>query len=262
MEVTGDAGELDGFLFCPELTVNGESSVKARYLLTSGFYYGNLTNIQDVKNCLETETNLVDGRKSAFVGHIPSGLTVNGGTVQAEKLVGADRNGRISVNGGQIIAPAIGTSGQIFGYAGVIPQQGTDFVYTTVKTPAKDHNTVITINGGEVQIPQNGYLGGMRTSLDMTGGKVILGNGAVMGMNDSQKQILELQASAKPGAPSGCLQHCDFRRTGGNCRPDCRYRLGFCPLWKSCDPGSGPGGCLESPQRKRKADHYRHRYRL
>ena len=137
---------------------------------------------------MKSKTNVLDG--SSY-----KGLVLNSGTVTAKKFVGGNLNGKVTINGGTLIAPAIGTNGKLYGYITQLPTNKKDYVYDDLLTNYErvcDHTqkATVTVAGGEVDVTSGGYLGGMNAEVTVTGGKVALADGAVLGMTAAQQKTL------------------------------------------------------------------------
>ena len=187
VKVAGGAN--DGHLFCPTIVLDGEgASLNVGYVVLSGFVTSNLENKAKVEEAMKTG-NVLNGASY-------QGLTVRAGTVNASRFVGGDLNAKITVLGGAVNTPALGTFGAYMGYARYIPNQNeTEFVYILERIPQA--GTVVTISGGRVSIAEDGYLGGMNCKVVIDGGDVELASGAVLGLTEAQKTLLYNDAASR-----------------------------------------------------------------
>lgn len=186
------AGSSDGYLFCPEVTVES-GTLDAGGIVVAGFYAPN--DYAADKNVL-TEDNFytkMAAGESICDGTGYSGLVINGGEVNAD-FVGGDVNGKVTVNGGTLNASRIGTRGGLLGYTLYIGQNVDYYEYAKIPVGA-----TVTINGGEVNVTDDGYLGGMKSTVNVTGGTVNLGENTTLGMTETQKATLEADAANQGG---------------------------------------------------------------
>lgn len=178
----------NGDLFCPDLTIQDQATVTADYVHISGF------NKDGVADELAFQTSMANGK--ALNGNSYNGLTMTGGTLNANEFVGGDVNAKLNISGGLINAKRIGTYGALFGSAIIIPTYTSDdHVYQYNKVP--DAGTVVSINGGEVRVAESGYLGGMRAEVNISGGKIILADNAILGLTEEHKTELYNYVSSK-----------------------------------------------------------------
>lgn len=193
-------------IFCNDLTVNG-GSVQADNIILSGYYYGDAKNEAAVLADLQSGTNVTASGT----------LNLNGGEVTATNFVGGDANAVINVTGGTLNAERIGTSGLLYGFAQYIPAPAEPYFYTTSAYDADaglDLKAELNIGGGTVNVLQDGCIGGVNTSINVTGGLVQLASGSVMGMTPEQESAYLLyRQSAQPASAAitgGKVEH-----TGG-----------------------------------------------
>lgn len=176
------------YLLCPAITLNGQATLNAGHVLVSGFVVGEYDDKQAVLKALAAG--------SAINGASYSGLTVNGGTLNATHFVGGDKNAKIQINGGEVNTAALGTYGALFGYGKYIPhkmESESEFINQSQQIPVA--GTVIKVSGGTVNISENGYLGGMYADAQISGGTVNLAEDAVLGMTEEQKTKVYNRAS-------------------------------------------------------------------
>jgi len=187
--------EKSTYLLASEIQVNG-GLVQADNIIISGYYAGSsgtVTTESAVLDVLKNNENILDGTSYA-------GLVVNGGIVRANNFVGGDVNGKINVNGGTLEALGIGTSGKLYGYASYLPKVGEEYVYSIDKIPS--YGTVVNINGGTVNVLENGYLGGMRATVNVNGGNVNLQENALIGINESDTTTIVNSITSQGNIPS------------------------------------------------------------
>jgi len=182
----------DGYLLCPDIVIADEAVLNAGYIILSGF------NTQQVLNKDQVLANLKLGTVLDGAGY--RGLVMNGGKINASEFIGGDVNAKLNINGGVLNAPRIGTYGALFGYARYIPNQTeTEFVYQYAKLPSQ--GTVVNVSGGTVNVlsgaASNSYIGGMNAVVNISGGTINLNNGTVLGVTETQKQLLLDDASSK-----------------------------------------------------------------
>lgn len=187
VKVAGGAN--DGHLFCPTIVLDGEgASLNVGYVVLSGFVTENLENKAAVESAMAAG-NVLNGASY-------QGLTVREGTINASRFVGGDLNTKITVLGGAVNTPALGTIGAYMGFAKYIPDKTeTEFVYILERIPQA--GTVVTISGGRVSIAEDGYLGGMNCKVVIDGGDVELASGAVLGLTEAQKTLLYNDAASR-----------------------------------------------------------------
>lgn len=178
-------GEPESFLLCPNIVLYDESTVSADYILLSGYYQkmDDCGTVEQITKGLQAGTNVLNGNSKHFrTGAVPVGLVLNGGTVTAAEFVGGDVNGKITVNAGTLEAKKIGTFGATFGHARYIPKTGEEWVYRYNRIPTA---AIVTVNGGTVNVTENGYLGGMNATVAINGGTVNLADGSLIGVSDA-----------------------------------------------------------------------------
>jgi len=200
--------EGDGYLLCSDIEVNDSATLNAGYILVSGFYdtknttAGNEPITKDsVLAKLSSSSNIMNGANE-------KGLIINGGTINVNEFVGGDVNGKVIVNNGSLNAKRIGTIGQLFGYGTYVPHQITsngqtymeEYVYTLNKIPEK--GTTVTVNGGTVNVLDNGYIGGMNATVEVNGGVINLGTNAIVGLIETDKTTLLNDYTSKGLTPS------------------------------------------------------------
>ncbi|WP_165044523.1 InlB B-repeat-containing protein [Adlercreutzia sp. ZJ138] len=187
-----------GYLLCEDIQVNDSATLEAGGIIVSGFYNGeNEFQIQtegQFRNAMAAEKYIYDGKNCP-------GLVVNGGTVTAKEYITGDVNGKITVKDGTVNAPAIGTTGKLYGYTQYVPRKGEEYIYTYERIPV---GATVNITGGTVNVARPAgategdvvpYLGGIRTGINVSGGTVNLGEGAVLGITKEQQTALETEAS-------------------------------------------------------------------
>lgn len=175
-----------GYLFAEEIEVMGNAQLNADTVLVSGYLKDQFETRAAVETALAgTNPALLDGKNG--------GLILNGGTVTANS-VGGDVNGVITVNAGTLNAKKIGTLGQIYGYERNIPTSGEKWVATLAKVSV---GAIVNINGGTVNVGE--YLGGMNAQVNVSGGSVLLDEGAILGMTDAQADTLKNHYSSNQG---------------------------------------------------------------
>ena len=181
------------YLMAYDIEVNG-GLLEADNILISGYYNGvNGTTESGALSYLRNNTDILNG--SAY-----KGLVINGGTVRANTFVGGDVNGKINVNGGTLEALGIGTSGKLYGYASYLPVVGEEYVYSIDKIPST--GTVVNVDGGTVNVLENGYLGGMRATVNVNGGTVNLASGAMIGINETDTTTMVNNITSQGNTPS------------------------------------------------------------
>lgn len=182
-----------GYLFCPEVTVES-GTLNAGGIVAAGYYAP--ANYDGIEVTVKTQTtfnaHMAAGRYVQD-GTGYSGLVINGGEVNAD-FVGGDVNGKVTVNGGTLNASRIGTRGGLLGYTLYIGQNVDYYEYAKIPVGA-----TVTINGGEVNVTDGGYLGGMKSTVNVTGGTVNLGENTTLGMTETQKATLEADAANQGG---------------------------------------------------------------
>jgi len=222
-----------GYLLCQDIEVKDTAALNAGGIIVSGFYDASHVTDGDTAKELQREedfgTEMAAGR-DIYDGSKGEGLVVNGGTVTVTEYITGDVNGKITVNGGTVNAPVIGTTGKLYGYTRYvpIPGKGEKYIYTYDKIPEKDAVTV-TVTNGEVQVGE--YLGGMHAKVNISGGKVALGENAVLGLTDQQRDTLLIEASSHGEAPAdfgsltitgglveSAVENADGLPTGGSIR--------------------------------------------
>ena len=182
----------EGYVLCPTITVDGSAVLEAGYIIISGFTTGNY----------DKESTLLSAFAAGTVenGSSYTGLTVNGGTVSAKYALGGALNAKININGGSVNALRLGTLEEYYGFWQKIPQSSGKFVYTHALVPSNT-GANITVKGGNINIADGGYLGGMRSKVTMSGGEVVLNGSAVLGITEAQKTDLYNDASSKGQLP-------------------------------------------------------------
>ncbi|WP_165170532.1 InlB B-repeat-containing protein [Adlercreutzia sp. ZJ242] len=198
----------DGYLLCQDIQVNENATLEAGGIIVSGFYdpskskpYKEFETENDFQKAMAEGKYIHNGKDAS--GKDYPGLVVNGnGAVTAKKYITGDVNGKITVNGGTVTAPIIGTTGKLYGYTRYVPRLGEKYIYTYERTPV---GATVDIKGGTVNVAQpegageSGavpYLGGIRTNINISGGTVNLGDGAVLGITKEQQTTLEVEASS------------------------------------------------------------------
>jgi len=202
--ISGDGSETA--IFCNDLTVSG-GSVQADNIILSGYYYGEAKNKTAVLAALQSGTNVTASGT----------LNLTGGEVKSTNFVGGDANAVINVTGGTLSAERIGTSGLLYGFAQYMPAPDEPYFYTTSAYDANaglDLKAQLNIGGGTVNVLQGGCIGGVNTSINVTGGLVQLASGSVMGMNAEQENAYLLyRQSAQPA--SAMISGGKVEHTGG-----------------------------------------------
>lgn len=182
----------DGYLLCENIALNDSASLEAGGIIVSGFYDAKEGIAGELKSENDFLTAMRNGTKTVLNGSGYKGLVVNGGKVTAKEYITGDVNGKLTVNGGTVSAPAIGTTGKLYGYTMYVPKAGEKYIYTYEKIP---EGMNININDGTVNILNGkdnatGYLGGMKANVNINGGKVHLADNAVIGLTDEQQKTL------------------------------------------------------------------------
>lgn len=179
----------NGYLFCKNLNVKDNAQVHAGYILASGYFehtgsYDSSAHKTPtaVQSALAADSNMIVNGASF------TGIVIEGGTVAASNLIGGDKNAKLTISGGTVTAPKIGTYGAVFGYASYIPKSGTSepWCYTYAKIPT---GATVTVTGGTVNVDE--YMGGMNSDVNIQGGTVNLDTNAVLGMTDDHAQTLK-----------------------------------------------------------------------
>ncbi|WP_165247611.1 InlB B-repeat-containing protein [Adlercreutzia sp. ZJ141] len=192
-----------GYLLCEDIQVNSNASLEAGGIVVSGFYNGSgeFQTKDQFLNAMKKGERILDGNGN-------SGLVVNGGTVTAKEYITGDVNGKITVKGGTVSAPAIGTTGKLYGYTQYVPKANEEYIYTYKKIPT---DATVTIEGGTVKVarPEGAtedgivpYLGGMKTTVNISGGKVQLAEDAVLGLTNEQQTTLLNNATSHGQTPA------------------------------------------------------------
>lgn len=176
------ADAYDGSLLCKDITVE-KGEIHTGRILLSGYYNAPGTNEDyqsktEILAQLRAENNLTkDGT-----------LVLKDGTIEAAEEIGGALGGTITVEGGQITSPKMGSCDKIYGYGKYIPTaEENEWIYSISRIP--DAFTFY-VSGGTVNVPSDGYLGGMNTSVTIAGGKVNLCENAILGMTEDQKKQL------------------------------------------------------------------------
>ncbi|MCD8078510.1 MAG: InlB B-repeat-containing protein [Lachnospiraceae bacterium] len=202
LEVTDDASvvvkndDADSYLFCQDVTVNTTGTVSADYIVISGFVYATDSFVSDNSFMSSTSSYVTSGS-----------FSLQNGTVEA-KFVGGDLDATIAVSGGTLNADTVGTYGALFGYTRYVPKRnGEKWAYTLEQIP---ESAAVTISGGTVNISD--YLGGMNSTVSVTGGKVKLADGAVLGITDEDLETL-MTSYSEAGEEMGTS--CTVSITGG-----------------------------------------------
>ena len=94
----------------------------------------------------------------------------------------------------------MGNSGKLYGYISTMSKTGEDYVYSMDKIP--NTGTVVNINGGTVNILENGYLGGMKATINVNGGTVNLARGAIIGINETDTTTIVNNITSQGNTPS------------------------------------------------------------
>lgn len=191
-------GSEESYFLSKDILVDG-GTINADYVVVSGFYSPQSSVSID---CAATKAVLdlrISKQTNVINGNASSGLVIQSGTVNARKFAGGDWNGKVTVSGGTLNTAAVGTSGYLYGFIKQLPANKLDYVY---KYPIYNYSNyqqsaAVTINGGTVNIENDGYLGGANTTVQVSGGQVNLGENAVLGMTQEQTKALSDYYSAK-----------------------------------------------------------------
>ena len=214
--VRQSGGSEETWLLCKDILVNG-GKITADNVIVSGFYghpnYGSGSTTANYKTVLDTRIE----NKTDMV--LEGKLEITSGSVSATDFVGGDSKAEIKVSGGTLEASNIGTSGYLYGFPRQLPVNKMDYVY---RYPILDYNaytqaaTVTVTDHGTVKVSNDGYLGGMRCTVDVQGGNVILGNGAVLGMTEEQQKTLTDYYSSRGNSIAAHDDNCTVKASGGS----------------------------------------------
>ncbi len=192
LTVTKGTNEQDGIVQAAQINMTG-GTINADYVVFSGYYITNsfdshFTNQSGFDTAAEAGTSFQSGASDSFL--------MTGGTVNAAKFIGGSMGGTLAVEGGTINSPAIGTYNALFGAPKVCPPMNEKWFFLHERIP---NTMTVAVRGGEVNVTENGYIGGMRATVNVSGGKVNLADGAVLGMTEAQKETLKNYYSAQGG---------------------------------------------------------------
>ena len=212
-------GSEDTWLLCKAITVDG-GQIEADNIIVSGFYeHVNSSSSSYTANYKTDLDARILAKKNMVDGESYQGLKLTSGSVTAHNFVGGDQNGKIEVAGGTLTASAIGTSGYLYGFIRQLPANKVDYVY---RYPILDYSNytqkaTVTVSGeGVIQVKDDGYLGGMRSNVQIQGGMVELGNGAILGMTEAQKQELTSFYAARGDSITNHVQdNCSIYASAG-----------------------------------------------
>ena len=196
-EITIDSGK--GYLFAQNLTMNG-GEINTGYILVSGYYAPTTTKVGYEAKTVDALYTALNAGTLVLDGNLYNGLIVNGGIINASKFIGGDKNAKVKIEGGTVNAKAIGTSGKLYGYISSMSKTGEDYVYSMDKIP--NTGTVVNINGGTVNILENGYLGGMKATINVNGGTTNLASGAIIGINETDTTTMVNNITSQGNTPS------------------------------------------------------------
>ncbi len=205
--VTPTSGS-DAYLLCNDIQI-AEGSVEADYIILSAFTKA----IEYSKSYTEDMFNLWASQASSSNRVETGNLTMNGGSITANKFIGGAYGATLNINGGILNSPAVGTGTSIFGFVCIIPPETEQAVYQYAIRPA-DASSTVNINGGTVNISNGGYLGGHNGIVKVTGGSVNLGTGAVLGLTDTQRSDAENDATSHGQNPADMI-HVSVEISGG-----------------------------------------------
>ena len=184
-----ETGTYEGSLLCKSITVE-KGEIHTGRLLISGYYNAPYTAL-DYMSKTEILTQL------RAENHLEKNgtLTLKDGIIEAAEEIGGALGGTITVEGGEITSPAIGSCDKLYGYGQYLPTKDeNEWIYSISRIPEQFS---VQVKGGTVNVPAGGYLGGMNTSVIIADGKVNLLGNAVFGMNESQKKQLTDHYSSK-----------------------------------------------------------------
>ena len=189
--VTYGTGEHDGIIQAQSIHMNG-GEINAPWIVISGYYES------ETESRFLSESNFISKAqtKTSFREGTDPGIIMNGGTINAEKFIGGDMGGKIRVNGGELNAPAIGSYGGLFGTPasmGATFDSNWFYIYETVP----ENGVEVIVDGGTVNVADDGYLGGMNGKVLVNSGTVNLGDGAILGLTPDQVTILTNDYSSK-----------------------------------------------------------------
>lgn len=187
-------GTEETWLLCKDILVDG-GSVTADNIIVSGFYdhkvYGHSAAYKTSLDVLiRDKTDMIE----------KGSLKITSGTVNAAKFAGGDVDAKVEVTGGTLNASAIGTSGYLYGFPRQLPVNKVDYMYrySILEYSKYTESATVTVSGnGVINVSDNGYLGGMRCTVEVQGGTVNLGNGAALGLTEEQQKKLEDYYSSK-----------------------------------------------------------------
>lgn len=208
------------WLLCKDIQVDG-GTLTSDNVIVSGFYNPQVytQNAYSAQNKAALDTR-IQNQTNVVNGNDYNGLVLKSGTVNAKKFVGGDWNAKVEVSGGELNTPALGTSGYLYGFIRQLPANKTDYVYrySILDYSKYTQAATVTVKGqGTVNITENGYIGGMRCTLDMQGGTVNLGDKAVVGMTESQKSTLENYYSSRGDSVKNYTNNnCTVKISGGD----------------------------------------------
>ncbi len=183
-----------GYLLCNDIDLK-DGSIEADHIIVSAF-----TKASSAGYDTDYSNFLTWAGQSSNANRVETGtLTQTGGSIIAKQIGGA-YGATLNIQGGELTADAVGTLDAIYGYASVIPPENEVPVYRYELDPNKT-NSKINISDGRVTIEAGGYLGGHNSTIQISGGEVVLGENAVLGMTDSQLDAALIDAGHLPGAP-------------------------------------------------------------
>jgi len=208
LTVTGN-----GNLLLNSATVNGNNaSITATDMILSGYYptvsfpaspSTQLSSLSEFNNIASNYSN----NKNMFVnGGI---LTLTNGIVNVSNQIGGNLDFELNVNGGTLNSKYIGTSNYLYGAVVNSYLTGEVYKYSRVST---SENHVMNINGGTVNVSEDGYLGGMNATVNINGGTVNLENSAIIGINETDTTTLVNNITSQGNIPSEIV---DINITGG-----------------------------------------------
>ncbi len=192
-KVTKGTNDQDGILQATEISMTG-GTLNADYVVFSGYYTASSFESHFAD---QGAFDVIAAAGTPFQSGSNSSFVMDGGTVNAGKFIGGSMGGSLKVNGGTINSPAIGTYDVLFGASKESPTDGGKWFFVYQRIP--NALTVSINNSAIVNVGENGYLGGMRATVNVNGGKVNLADGAVLGMTEAQKETLKNYYSAQGG---------------------------------------------------------------
>ena len=195
----------DGFLMAETINVNSTTSgvptINAGYVIVAGMSYASSNSNGSItystQEAFYSDAVILKNIRNGNSSSSYRGLVLNGGTINATEFVGGDYNGKVTVNDGTINSKKIGTYGALFGYKEPMVKDGeTDYTYIYYTKPIAG---TVTVNGGEINVADDGYLGGINGTVNITGGTVNIGDNAVIGITKNHQTELETEASSTQG---------------------------------------------------------------